>query len=184
MDKEINVIFLDHDGVICLPDQWGKRIQGSEDINLLFDKFDLKAIKVLNKIIEKTNCEIVISSDWRLHCSLEKMQELYKVRGIIKYPIGYTTNKIEIPNDYTILPEIELEQTRALEIQHYLKSDNRIKNWVAVDDLDLRKNITNKKSELIEKRGWGLENFVWTNKFNEGIKQCGVFDKIIYYLSR
>lgn len=185
MGQKLNVLFLDHDGVICLPDQWGKRTFNSEDVNLCFDKFDPKSIKVLNKIIEYTNCEIVISSDWRFHCDLFKMQELYQIRGIKKSPIDYTTTTgIELPIDFKLMPEIELEQTRFLEIEQYLKNNPQIKNWVAVDDLDLRKNISNKKSEIIETRYWGLNNFVWTNKFNEGIKQCGVFDKIIYYLGR
>ncbi len=71
MGEKINVLFLDHDGVICLPDQWGRRSEGSLEIDKYFDKFDKKSIKILNEIIEKTNCEIVISSDWRFHCKID-----------------------------------------------------------------------------------------------------------------
>ena len=84
MGEKINVLFLDHDGVICLPDQWGKRNKGSSEIENYFDKFDKKAIKILNEIIEKTDCEIVVSSDWRFHCKIDQMQELYLKRGILK----------------------------------------------------------------------------------------------------
>jgi hypothetical protein len=184
VDK-IKVIFLDHDGVICLPNQWGRRTESSEDINLFFDKFDKKSVDILNEIIHKTDCEIVVSSDWRFKCKIEKMRELYKIRGIIKQPIDYTTiNGLEIDNNFRWDSNLEIEQTRYLEIKNYLKLNPNIKNWVAVDDMDLRKNLTDKKSEIIETRYWGLENFVWTNRFNEGIKQCGIKDKIINYLNR
>jgi len=185
MGKKINVLFLDHDGVICLPDQWGKRTESSIDIDSYFDKFDLKARNILNEIIEKTDCEIIISSDWRFHCSLETMGELYIKRDIIKKPYDYTSlNGLNIPEDFVWNKNFEPQQTRSLEILDYLRTNVNINNWVAVDDLDLRKFITSKKSEILEERKWGLENFVWTNKFNEGIKQCGIKDKIIKYLNR
>jgi hypothetical protein len=184
MGEKINVLFLDHDGVICLPDQWGKRNKGSLEIENYFDKFDKKAIKILNEIIEKTDCEIVVSSDWRFHCKIDKMQELYSKRGILKVPIDYTSiNGLEIPDSFKWDSKFELEQTRSLEIIQYLNSNLKINNWVAVDDLDLRKFLSNKKSEIIEVREWGLEKFVWTQKYNEGIKQCSVKDKIISFLT-
>lgn len=180
----MKALFLDHDGVICLPNQWGKRIHNSSDYDLYFDKFDQKAIRVLNKIIEKTNCEIIVSSDWRFHCRLESMQELYLKRGIIKKPAAYTSIKgINFPLNFNWDKKFELEQFRYFEIKNFLELNPIISKWVVIDDLDMRKNITNNKKEIIETRDWGFENFVWTNRFNEGIKQCGVYDKIIYYLS-
>jgi hypothetical protein len=113
------------------------------------------------------------------------MRELYKIRGVVKEPIDYTTTiGLDIDNNFRWDLNLEIQQTRFLEIKQYLESNPNIKNWVAVDDMDLRKNITDKKSEIIETRYWGLENFVWTNRFNEGIKQCGVKEKIINFLSR
>ena len=41
----MRILFLDHDGVIC----FGK-------------DFDKKAVKVLNQIIEKSDCEIIVNS--------------------------------------------------------------------------------------------------------------------------
>jgi hypothetical protein len=29
---------------------------------------------------------------------------------------------------------------------------------------------------------WGLDNFVWTSRINEGIKQVGIKDKILNFL--
>ena len=80
----MKTIFLDHDGVICLSTEWGSRYKNKEGLDSVFDRFNKKATNVLNEIIEATDCEIVISSDWRFHASLSDMRELYKIRGIKK----------------------------------------------------------------------------------------------------
>ena len=85
----MRILFLDNDGVICLSNNWGSRSKkwskyrsanpdsGKEKkdapVFVRFDDFDKKAIKVLNEIIEETGCEIVVSSDWRLHANLEEL---------------------------------------------------------------------------------------------------------------
>jgi hypothetical protein len=181
----MKVLFLDHDGVICLYNDWGKRIESSSDPNAYFDRFDPKAVKMLNQIIEKTDCEIVVSSDWRFNCSLESMGELYSVRGIIKKPIGYTSLEwFDAPKDFKWEKSFEIPQTRSLEIIQYLNENKDIESWVAVDDLDMRKHIVTKSRSGtdIETRHWGLENFVWTKRPNEGLKQVGVKEKILQHL--
>ena len=54
----MKVIFLDHDGVICLSQQWGGRFKKAgfdsnpeTPLDIRMDNFDKKAIKVLNEII-------------------------------------------------------------------------------------------------------------------------------------
>ena len=83
----MKILFLDNDGVICLSSNWGSRHKkqkklGTEPIfnhknelpvEYRFDNFDIKAVKVLNKILEQTGAEIVVSSDWRLHGTLEEL---------------------------------------------------------------------------------------------------------------
>ena len=95
----MKVIFLDNDGVICLADNWGSRFKKQNrsryatvaDNNLSvferFDDFDKKAIKVLNSILEETDAEIVVSSDWQNFATLEELGEYYESQGIIKKPI-------------------------------------------------------------------------------------------------
>ena len=75
----MKVIFLDHDGVICLHDNWGTRLKKQKEwgkrrlsmgpleipLEYRFDNFDKKAVEVLNSILEKTGAEIVVSSDWK-----------------------------------------------------------------------------------------------------------------------
>lgn len=168
-------IFLDHDGVICLPEQFGRRrkFTPSDGWKSVFDGFDPKAVKVLNKILEATDAEIVISSDWRFHGDLELLQQVYRDCGVIKVPIGMTTKgPVRSPDDFPWFIVTELEQTRSLEILRYLRDHPEITKWVAVDDLDMS-----------VRNGWGLTNFVLTPRSYEGIKQVGIKDKIIKFLN-
>jgi hypothetical protein len=152
----MKVLFLDHDGVICLSSEWGSRaLKKGDGIDKRFDNFNSKALEILNEIIEITNCEIVISSDWRHYATLEELQELYKIRGIRKLPIDITS--------YISCSGSQLEKARVEEINDFLSLHPEIIKWVAVDDLDLSE----------------LENFIRTPLSSEGIKQTGIKDKII-----
>jgi hypothetical protein len=180
----MKVIFLDHDGVICLSDNWGSRFKKQKKyrkklsqsvmtmpLDARFDNFDKKAIKVLNEILEQTGAEIVVSSDWKVWCSVEEMGDYYEKQGIIKRPIDFTTNTID-GDKVTWFRNWDLEGTRSVQIQEWLKEHPEVTHWVAVDDLDMSK-----------KDGWGLENFVHCKRpYNEGIKQSGLKEKIIKFL--
>jgi hypothetical protein len=173
--KNYKCLFMDHDGVICLPEQFGRRrkFTSSDGWKSVFDGFDPKAVKVLNKILEATDAEIVISSDWRFHGDLELLQQVYLDCGVIKVPIGMTTKgPVRSPDDFPWFIVTELEQTRSLEILRYLRDHPEITKWVAVDDLDMS-----------VRNGWGLTNFVLTPRSYEGIKQVGIKDKIIKFLN-
>lgn len=166
------ILFLDHDGVICLSSEWGSRFKKKTK----FDIFNSKAIKVLNEIIEKTDCDIVISSDWKLYASLEEMKELYLERGVKKTPIDYTPNLQDFD---PLLSGLYFwkgwnEQQRILEIMKYLETNPEITHWVAVDDLNMSEESNN---------GNGLKNFVLTRASSEGIKQKGIKEKIIKILN-
>jgi hypothetical protein len=175
----MKVLVLDHDGVMCLSTEWGGRMKkikkwklknpDSEGYvndpkipsHIRMDNFNSKAVKVLNEILEITDAEIVVSSDWKLHCTLFELQSMFKEYGVIKSPIDITPNKV--------LTNIsDLEDNRVLEINTWLNDHPEVSHWVAVDDLDLSE----------------LPNFVQTKKpYNEGIKQSGIKDKIIGFLS-
>jgi hypothetical protein len=157
------VLFLDHDGVICLSNNWGGRFNAKSESkwDSVFDQFDWKALKVLNEIIEKTDCEIVVSSDWRFHATLEQMGEIYIERGILKKPIAYTDS---------FAPTMQtLEKTRSEEILDFVSKHPEIEKWAAVDDLNMKQ--------------WLGKNFVITPRSNEGIKQSGIKEKLIKILS-
>lgn len=181
----MKVIFLDHDGVICLSNNWGGRFKKegyndkSSPMDRRMDDFDKKAVKVLNEILEESGAEIVISSDWKLHGTLDEIKEMYRTRGI-KEPIACTPRLQDEDEELAGLCTWKhwLEKARAQEIHIWLKRHPEVTHWVAVDDLDM-----GLKPEWRGDSDWGLENFVLTTKPNtEGIKQSGIKDKILKFL--
>jgi hypothetical protein len=188
----VNVLFLDHDSVICLSTEWGSRFKKqtkakrklSQDIMSLpvdarFDNFNKRAVKVLNEILEKTGAEIVVSSDWKSWASVNEMGDYYESQGIIKRPIDFTGNMID-GERVTWHRDWDLEGTRSLEIQQWLKEHPEVTKWVAIDDLDMGKTGISYGVEF--KHDWGLDNFVLVPRSNEGIKQCGIKEKVIKFL--
>ena len=183
----MKIIFLDHDGVICLPDEFGgrfkkmrlydpsKKINDYFPVNVRFDNFNKKAIKILNEILIKSDAEIVVSSDWRNSCTLEEIGEYYQLQGIIKKPIDFTKllQECEYPDDFPWNREFELEQVRCIEIKQWLKDHPEVTQWVAVDDLRMGKT---------HETDWGLDNFVLTPRIYEGIKQCGIKENILKFI--
>ena len=207
----MKVIFLDNDGVICLDNNWGGRsrkwkkyLKTNPENHLLsmapveyrFDDFDKKAIKILNEILEETGAEIVVSSDWRLHATIEELGDYYEAQGIIKRPIDGTRTYVDIRKDMPEGVEIasqfydgpfpysraeEYEQARHLEILQYLKEHPEITQWVAIDDLDM--GTLDESWGQTRERKWGLTNFVKTPRAGEGIKQSGKKESVLSFLS-
>jgi hypothetical protein len=62
----MRILVLDHDGVLCLSTEWGSRFKNKEGFDSLFDRFNDKAIKTLNQIIEETDCEILVVLRYRI----------------------------------------------------------------------------------------------------------------------
>lgn len=155
----MRIIFMDHDGVVCLPLQFGTRFKKPNKYDA--DLFDPGAIKVINEIlIAVPDTEIVISSDWRHHFSLGKMREMYSWQGIIKQPLSFTVGLSGVATD--------LENLRVKEITHWINTHNHDGNWVALDDMDL--------SVL------GEDHFVQCGI--GGIKQQNLREKVIKLLTK
>jgi len=151
-------IYLDIDGVLCL----GSEIHPKMTEWGYVYRFNQKAVKALNQILEKTDADIIISSDWKDNFSLQSLQEIFKWQGVIKSPIGVTTSE---PFKTMQL----LEEYRAKEIMHHVEEHKPL-HWVAIDDLDL--------SLWINKN-----HFVLTPRFMEGIKQSGKKEEILSKLT-
>jgi len=179
----MKIIFLDHDSVICLARQWGSRFNKMKEyesvngrtpdqklpVHFRFDDFDKKAVRVLNNILSLTDAEIVVSSDWRLHATLEELQEFYLAQGICKAPIAVTPHLRDFDFEMSerISRTMNLEAGRTCEIRRWLQ-ENSIENWIVVDDLAM--------VDLGDR-------FIWTPLSREGIKQSGVFEKIVQRLN-
>lgn len=190
----MKVIFLDNDGVVCLPENWGGRtkkwnnwirtnppslLEADAPVEYRLDNFDKKAVSVINKIIEETGAELVVSSDWKKHASLEELSEYYLAQGFIKKPIGLTKSidECQLAEGFVFHFIDKYEQQRCFEIKQYLVDNPEITHWVAIDDLDL-----GQSSFVPNSSEWGLSNFVRCTSLNEGIKKSGLKEKIINYL--
>jgi hypothetical protein len=189
------ILFLDNDGVICLSNNWGgrtkkwneyKKLNPDQDmlelapVDVRFDDFDKKAVKVLNQVLEETGAEIVVSSDWRLHANLEELGEYYLSKGILKAPIGVTKRyfNCDNPDELEWNRRTVYELQRCIEVRQYLTDHPEVTHWVCVDDLQLGKTDTGGYTQK-----WGLSNFVHTSRMDEGIKQSGVKEKLLKYLN-
>lgn len=155
----MKLIFLDLDGVMCTSSCYGKGKNNKWDSYM----FDHKAVAVLNFILQETNADIIISSDWRHEYTLQEMREIFAHNFVFKGPIGFTPNSEEYKSN-------QLELGRANEIKtwiklHAWKSDIK---WVAIDDLDMSLYLG--------------DNFVRCPNEHEGIKRKGVKEKILEIL--
>lgn len=151
------VIFLDIDGVLATEEcymntefKFGKHIY----------KWNSECVKVLNEVLSETDAVIVLSSDWRTFFDLQTLDEIFKWNNVIKSPIDVTDDQ-----RYTFGRRLELD--RIHQIGRFLK-DNQIKNWVAIDDLNLKSDI--------------VENFVRVEE-TEGISAQGVKENLISILN-
>ena len=155
----MKIIFLDIDGVLCTSSSYGKGVNNKWGTYM----FDPKAVIVLNHILQETGAEIILSSDWRSHHTLQEMRDIFAHNFVFKSPIGFTPHSKKYSG-------IDLEGGRSEEIKMWLelhawKDDIK---WVAIDDLNMEP--------------WLGRNFVHCPSGNEGIKKTGIKDKILNVL--
>jgi len=117
-------IFLDFDGVFFINDVL------CED-----------CVKNLNHIIKETDAKIIISSDWRKHHTLEQLNLFFIHWNIISDISGFTENLFPIGGSLS-----RIEDYRCNEIEKYIR-DNRIENYIIIDDLELYNGYYRKKND-------------------------------------
>jgi len=166
----MSIIFLDIDGVLATHKQYmmnRKKFQdknpNAKELRIPYP-FDPKCVKIFNEILDETGADIVLSSDWKLHYSLEDIDKIFKFNGVNKSPVDTTINEDASMGNQTM--------NRAFQIGEYVTRNN-ITNYVVIDDLNVGKYmvITNEENK-----------FVLTNDF-EGVKQLGIKNKIINILN-
>jgi hypothetical protein len=135
----------------------------AKELNISYP-FDPKCVKIFNEILDETDADIVLSSDWREHFSLEDLDKIFKFNGVNKSPVDTTINEDVSMGNQTM--------NRAFQIGEYVTRNN-ITNYVVIDDLNVGKYmvITNEEHK-----------FVLTNDF-EGLKQLSIKNKIINILN-
>jgi hypothetical protein len=118
--KYEKVIFLDIDGVIAL--DYGLSLPRSEFLFETAYPFDIECVNVLNSIIEQTDAEIVLTSQWRNEYTINELNKIFELNRIIKKPVGFT---------------IDLGGfSRSKEIEVFLES-SVIQKFVILDDMEI-----------------------------------------------
>lgn len=126
------IIFLDIDGVLATNECYNIRHNLSSYEYPAPYLWNKKCVKVFNEICEKTeNLRIVLSSDWKIHFTIEEMDRIALANGL-KFPIAEFTPKL-IKKSFSE----SLESVRIREIKEWLKRNEQQGHWVAVDDMDL-----------------------------------------------
>lgn len=158
-------IFLDIDGVLTTNAEfmrsrtnfWKKH----EDARILKIPYPFNpgCVKVFNDILEITDAEIVLSSDWRRYFTLEDLEKIFKFNKVIKSPMGVTEIQ---PCSFSMF-----DKNRAHEIELYVNK-YKLEKYVIIDDLDLEYFCS-------------VEHFVKTTD-REGIKQLNIKQKILKVL--
>ncbi len=128
------IIFIDVDGPLA----WGTWGDGKVTLSEATKTFtipyawDIADCEALQKICNETNASLVVSSDWRKHFSFIQLKRIFQYYGITAPIVDITThqdlwNKMSRPS---------IDHERALEVVKWAK-DNKISNWIAIDDLRL-----------------------------------------------
>lgn len=120
----MKVIFVDADGCM-IDDGWADKCfaeNGYDPYN--YDEFNPRSLRLLARLKEETEAEVVFSSSWRLdELSFINAKEQFKEVGIQLY--GYTTL------------DWHTGQTRGDEIALYLAQHPEVNNYVILDDVEI-----------------------------------------------
>lgn len=128
------VIFIDVDGPLA----WATWNDGKVTIKGGIEDFQIpypwvkEDCEALQKICDATNAELVVSSDWKMHFSFLQLKRIFMHYGITARIIDITTHQ----DLWMKMSRPSLEHVRASQIVKWAK-DNKISNWIAIDDLDL-----------------------------------------------
>lgn len=130
------IIFIDIDGPLA----WGTWDTGwvtlNEDTRTEFGipypwvQEDCDALKT---ILDETNAKLVLSSDWRFQFSFRQMKDIFQHYGI------HSSNLLDMTCQFSLwnkMSRTSLEHERAMQVVKWAK-DNKISNWIAIDDLNL-----------------------------------------------
>lgn len=129
------VIFIDIDG----PLSYGTWADGSIKIlDQTKHQFEIpyawvkEDVDALSTIIEKTNADLVVSSDWKKHYGFYQLRMIFEHYGIGRWNIIDTTTNFNPIRKLSSPPEWD----RAGEIKTWVKAF-KPKHWIAIDDMAL-----------------------------------------------
>lgn len=133
----MKAIFVDIDGPLA----WGTWMDGEVEIEVFRNHVDSIKIpypwveedcRALAEIVERTNSNIVVSSDWKKSYALRDLRAVFQNYGIRGDHIVDTTSHYNPRGKMSSPPEWD----RACEIASWVKAF-KPKHWIAVDDMPL-----------------------------------------------
>jgi len=98
------ILFTDIDGVLNNKTLWHQTFNDGEGIENPANYLSPKMIDILNRIIESTDCDVVISSSWRTEYSLNNLKKYMVDKGFL-YPnkiIDVTPNISATKREYEV----------------------------------------------------------------------------------
>jgi len=133
-DSQEKLLFLDIDGVLNdtgFNVDWCHRFKRGVPMG-----FNPRSMEALNQVIEATQCELVLSSSWRLdipdNITLEGFDFLLKTHGCRKGVVGVTP--ISLRKTPPPTPTPSNYNSRTFEIQEYLDTHKHARYAVVDDD--------------------------------------------------
>lgn len=158
-------IFLDIDGVLSTHKEFmmvrrkfQKKYDEANQLRIPYP-FNPGCVKILNGILEETDAQIVLSSDWKHHWDLEELDKIFQFNEVIKSPIAVT-------GDHPIsMGNLELNRINEIEL---FKQSNDVGQYVIIDDLNMDFYKINRFVKTID---------------SEGLKQLSIKGKILKFLN-
>lgn len=133
------IIFIDIDGPLA----WGTWNDGKVTISGGVEDFTIpypwvkEDCDALQKICEETNADLVVSSDWKKHFTFNQLKRIFWHYGITAGRLVDITTHQDLWNK---MSRTSIDHERALEVAKWAR-DNKVTNWIAIDDLDLYHNF-------------------------------------------
>ena len=124
----MKVIFVDADGCM-IDDGWADKCFAEEGYDPYdYDEFNPRSLRLLARLKEETEAEVVFSSSWRFdELAFINAKVQFEEVGIQLY--GYTTL------------DWHTGQTRSDEIALFLAQHPEIENYVILDDVDITNEV-------------------------------------------
>ena len=124
----MKVIFVDADGCM-IDDGWADRCFAEEGYDPYdYDEFNPRSLRLLARLKEETEAEVVFSSSWRFD-ELSFINAKVQFEEVGSQLYGYTTL------------DWHTGQTRSDEIALFLTQHPEIENYVILDDVDITNEV-------------------------------------------
>ena len=130
------VIFLDIDGVLNTK-WWYTQMDRNTPKDKYGYAFDPRSVANLQKIVDETGSDIVISSSWKSF-GLSELEEMWQDRELPGKLIDITPNSVSDEMFLNAdLDHMELFHIRGMEIKEWLdKHGKNVSHYVIIDDMD------------------------------------------------